>query len=77
MIPKSVQRFSEISCSNKKLERDDESRKSHLARAGGFDAPAALPRGSRRNLKMPEAARGLAHCMRFCHNIVSSNLGAP
>ena len=31
MIPKSVQRFSERSCSNKKLERDDDSRKSHPA----------------------------------------------
>jgi hypothetical protein len=37
----------------------------------------ALLRGIRRNVEMPEAARGLAHCMRFCHNIVSSNLGAP
>jgi hypothetical protein len=34
MIPKSWYRFSERSCANNKLERDDESKKSHLALAG-------------------------------------------
>src|SRR5512139_2611023 len=31
MIPKSGHRFSEKSCSNKRLERDDDSKKSHPA----------------------------------------------
>src|SRR5215211_6808575 len=34
MIPKSGYRFSERSCSTNKLERDDDSKKSHLALAG-------------------------------------------
>src|SRR5262245_57247784 len=38
MIPKSGCRFSERSCSTDKLERDDDSNKSHRALGAAFDA---------------------------------------
>src|SRR5260370_6284150 len=43
MIPKSGNRFSERSCSNKKLERDDDSTESHPALAAAIRVAANEP----------------------------------
>ncbi|WP_210253984.1 hypothetical protein, partial [Bradyrhizobium pachyrhizi] len=58
MIRKSVKRFSEKSCSNKELKRDDDSTQSHRA-LGGVDSRDSLLRPNQIQGFFWEAALGV------------------